>query len=173
MMLGPFLQVSFELGWLRSFFVSWILRWFSLLSRVQLFATPWTVACQPPLFMGFFQARILEWVAISFSRQSSPPRDENWVSFIAGRFFTNWATREALSTEGMTSNTRRRNHKFGMIRVAIGSLDTGQMLKDARRCNSHTLGWNGTLNLHNMGPWVWCRRQSSLQVALHSGMCLK
>ena len=37
------------------------------------------------------------WVAISFSRGSSPPRDWTWVSCIAGIFFTNWATREALS----------------------------------------------------------------------------
>ena len=32
------------------------------------FVTPWTVACQAPLSVGFSQARILEWVAISFSR---------------------------------------------------------------------------------------------------------
>ena len=44
---------------------------------------------------GIFLARILEWAAISFSRGSSPPRDQTWVSCIAGRFFTNWATREA------------------------------------------------------------------------------
>ena len=49
------------------------------LSRVWLLVTPWTVACQAPLPMGFFQARILEWkkkkntraVAISSSRGSS------------------------------------------------------------------------------------------------------
>ena len=41
------------------------------------------------------QARILEWVAIPFSRGSSRPRDWIWVSCIAGRFFTLWATREA------------------------------------------------------------------------------
>ena len=35
-----------------------------------------------------FQARILEWVAISFSRRSSQPRDRTWVSHIAGRYFT-------------------------------------------------------------------------------------
>ena len=35
----------------------------------------WTVALQAPPFMRFFQARILEWVAISFSRGSSQPRD--------------------------------------------------------------------------------------------------
>ena len=44
---------------------------------------------------GIFQARILEWVAISFSRGSSNTREWTWVSRIAGRFFTIWATREA------------------------------------------------------------------------------
>ena len=40
---------------------------------------------------GIFQARILEWVAISFSRGSSQPRDQTQVSHIAGRRFTIWA----------------------------------------------------------------------------------
>ena len=44
---------------------------------------------------GILQARILEWVAISFSRGSSWPRDQTGISCIAGRFFTVWATREA------------------------------------------------------------------------------
>ena len=44
---------------------------------------------------GILQTRILEWVAIPFSRGSSWPRDRSWVSYIAGRFFTIWATREA------------------------------------------------------------------------------
>ena len=43
---------------------------------------------------GIFQARILEWVAISFSRRSSRPRDWTWISCIVGRCFTVWATRE-------------------------------------------------------------------------------
>ena len=37
---------------------------------------------------GIFQARILEWAAISFSRGSSQPRDQTWVSCIADRCFT-------------------------------------------------------------------------------------
>ena len=37
---------------------------------------------------GIFQARILEWVAISFSRGSSQPRDRTRVSHTAGRHFT-------------------------------------------------------------------------------------
>ena len=43
---------------------------------------------------GIFQARILEWGAISFSRGSSRPRDQTWVSCIVGSRFTIWATRE-------------------------------------------------------------------------------
>ena len=45
---------------------------------------------------GILQARILEWVVIPFSRGSSRPRDQTWVSWITGRFFTVWATREVL-----------------------------------------------------------------------------
>ena len=41
---------------------------------------------------GIFQTRILERVAISFSRGSSWPKDQIWVSHIAGRLFTTWAT---------------------------------------------------------------------------------
>ena len=59
-----------------------------LLSRVRLCATPWTVAHQIPLTMGILQARIPEWVAISFSRGSFQPRDQTHVIHIAGGFFT-------------------------------------------------------------------------------------
>ena len=44
------------------------------------------------------QARILEWIAIFFSRESSWPRYRTWVSCIAGRCFTIWATRKAMDT---------------------------------------------------------------------------
>ena len=54
--------------------------------------------CSPPgsAIHGIIQARILMWVAIPFSRGSSQPRNQTRVSCIAGRFFTIWATREAL-----------------------------------------------------------------------------
>ena len=57
--------------------------------------TPKTVAHQALLSILVLQARILEWVVISFSRGSFWPRDQTRVSGIAGRFFTIWATREA------------------------------------------------------------------------------
>ena len=42
---------------------------------------------------GILQVRILEWVAILFSKGSSPPRDQTGVSCLAGRFFTLGAIR--------------------------------------------------------------------------------
>ena len=57
------------------------------------------VDCSPPgsSLHGILQARILEWVAISFSRGSSQPRDRTQVSCIASRCFNLWATRGALT----------------------------------------------------------------------------
>ena len=44
---------------------------------------------------GILQARILQWVAVTFSRESSQPRDRSQVSHIAGGFLTTWATRKS------------------------------------------------------------------------------
>ena len=52
--------------------------------------TPCTVASS---VHGIFQARILEWIAISFSRGPSQPRNQTQVSCTVGRFFTHWAMR--------------------------------------------------------------------------------
>ena len=49
---------------------------------------------------GIFQARILEWFSISFSKESSPPRDQTSISCVscfAGGFFMCWAIQESLS----------------------------------------------------------------------------
>ena len=60
----------------------------AVLNCVQFSEIQWIVACQDPLSMGILQARILEWVAMPFSRGSSQPRDQTQVSCIAGRFLT-------------------------------------------------------------------------------------
>ena len=52
--------------------------------------------CSPPgsSICGILQARILEWVAIPFSRGSSQPRDRTLVSCTVGGLFTVWVTKE-------------------------------------------------------------------------------
>ena len=59
--------------------------------------------CSLPGFSvhGILQARILEWVTISFSKGSSPPKDQTQVSRIGGRCFNLWATREARTSQWM------------------------------------------------------------------------
>ena len=60
--------------------------------------------CSPPgsSINGVFLARVLEWVAISFFRGSSQPRDRTWVSRILSRRLTVWAT--ILIVKGSSQN---------------------------------------------------------------------
>ena len=55
-----------------------------------------------------FQARILQWVTIPFSRESSQPRDRTRVSCIAGRFFSIWDTRDNIPPNSCLSGTQSR-----------------------------------------------------------------
>ena len=88
--------------------------------------------CRPPgsSVHGISQARILEWVATSFSRGTSWPRDWTQVSRIAGRHFTLWATREAIrSREGPYSNMTGvliRKGKFGHTGRRLSCEDGGR-----------------------------------------------
>ena len=57
------------------------------------------------------QARILEWVAILFSRGSDQPKDWTCVSHVTGRLFTVWATREAWICQFYFNSYIEHNHK--------------------------------------------------------------
>ena len=76
------------------FFISWGTSEVKSLSHVQLW-NPMDCSLPSSSVHGIFQTRVLECVAISFSRGSSRPRGWIQVSHIAGRRFTVWATREA------------------------------------------------------------------------------
>ena len=67
------------------------------LHHVWLFWDPMDCSLPGSSVHGILQARILEWVAIPFSRECSQHKDETQVSCTAGRFFTIWATREDLT----------------------------------------------------------------------------
>ena len=57
---------------------------------------------------GILQTRILEWVAIPFSRGSSQPRGWTLVSLIAGEFFTSWTTWEAHVTKLLPMESKEK-----------------------------------------------------------------
>ena len=86
-----------------SFFLSFFEKlwenWESLLSHLKVKVAQLSLTlCDPMVYTvpGILLARILGWVAFPFSRGSFQPRNQTQVSPIAGRFFTSWATREAL-----------------------------------------------------------------------------
>ena len=80
---------------------SWVFSPFILLIMLLLLSCSVMSLCDPidcsparSSVHGIFQARIVEWVAISFSTGSSQSRDWTWVSQAVGRHFAIWATRE-------------------------------------------------------------------------------
>ena len=98
--------------WLKNEVKSWVmvltreimLKWPSVCVLVTQSYTPLCdpVDCSQPgaSVHGIFQGRILEWVAISSSRNPSS-RDQTWVSCIEGRLFTTWATRKVPKWPGI------------------------------------------------------------------------
>ena len=86
---------------------------------------PMDCSLQGSSVCGILQARILEWVAIFFSKGSSWPRDQTQVSCIAVGFFIIWATREeiysflrglCMCTYSVVSNSLQ-SHRFQLTRL--------------------------------------------------------
>ena len=81
---------------------------------------------------GILQAKIREWVAVPFSRGFSQPRNQTWISCIAGRLFTNWATREtppctvgdAKSSESNVRNNGGSSFFFFFFLETLNKVDT-------------------------------------------------
>ena len=69
------------------------LKWSEVAQLCPTLCHPMDCNLQRSSIHGIFQAKVLEWVAISFSRGSSQPRDQTWASHIVGRCFMIWATK--------------------------------------------------------------------------------
>ena len=113
--------------------------------------------CSPPgsSVHGILQARILEWVAISFSRESSWPRDQTKVSRIRGRRFNLWATREARLPKETISKAKWQLSEWEKI-IANETTDKGLISKiykqfiqlNTRKTNNPIKKWGKELNRH-------------------------
>ena len=79
---------------------------------------------------GILQARILEWVAYAFTRESSQLRNLTGVSWIAGEFFINWATKEAWYVRQMADKRKTITVGFHlyMETKSTALIDTDRML---------------------------------------------
>ena len=114
-----------------------ILKWSETAQSCLTLCDPMDCSLQGSSVHGIFQARVLEWIAISFSRGSSQPRDRTRVSSTAGRRFTVWATREEY---------------IYYIYQARKDPDAG---KDWRQEEKGTIGWDGWMASPTQRAWVW------------------
>ena len=80
--------------------------------------------------LGILQARILEWVAFTFSRGSSQCRGWTQVSLIAGRFFTSWATVEALALCGDLNGKEIQKWEGACIFITNSLFCTAELYTD-------------------------------------------
>ena len=109
---------------------------------------------------GILQARILGWVAISFFRGSSSPRNRTWVSCIAGRFFTNWAKREAFLS--------RDHHVRLQIWLSLSSafmyLHLAMLLAPSGKYR-----WGYGVKMSTCLCWVGCRASHQITKCTETG----
>ena len=100
---------------------------------------------------GIFQARVLEWVAIAFSRESSQPTDQTQVSLIVGRGFTIWL------------NGLNPSKYFQICELMLTfKKESWSSLKDDRRSISYLGNWDMEKN------WVFILSFSYEQLLLFS-----
>ena len=97
--------------WKSSVFILIPKKWSEVTQSCPTICNPMDCKLQGSSLHGILQARILEWVAISFSRGSSLPRDRTHISFSAGGFFTaelRW--KPSWSTIGFSCYVYWRRH---------------------------------------------------------------
>ena len=92
---APMFHQYHSFRWVVHLLVSWTIRSEVVQSYPALW-DPMDCSLSGSSVHGIFQARVLEWITIFFSRGSSRPRNRTRVSRIAGRCFTIWATRETI-----------------------------------------------------------------------------
>ena len=106
---------------------------------------------------GIFQARILEWVAISFFRRFSWPRDWTWVSCIVGRHFTIWASREVRAWGGHGWNQACKNKWLNhppLLLLNVWAMSSGVLAPWPSGNNSEGMQlWSGLLVAGEEGQW--------------------
>ena len=109
------------------------------------------VDCSPP----GFQTRILEWVAISFSRGSSWPRDWTWVSCIAGRFFTRLSQQRSSLSQLDTSKPKTGGKKGFFFLLAANKENVGDLSWRSIPQNNKT---------EEVLSWCWSRGEFSIKL---------
>ena len=123
-----FKQISIKKSKSLKFHQMRILKWSEVTQSCLTLCDP--MDCSPPgsSLHGILQARVLESVAISFSRGSSRPRDRTQVSHIPGRRFNLWALRILGSLNSTTFLQKIFYSKYTMKNMCSGASRVSEKL---------------------------------------------
>ena len=111
---------------------------------------------------GILQVRILEWVAFSFSKASSQPRDWTQISCVAGGFFTSWATNLVVFWKPNSWYTLRA-FKGGNININKSIYQDHTFLRNP---NCHLLRLKNSQDaMKNHSSWQLSRSQENIGMA--------
>ena len=140
------------------------------LSCIQLFVTPWTVACQAPLSMGF--SRQEYWSELPFPSPGGSSQFRGWtrVSRIAGRFFTTEPPELTLIKAFSHSHFEPRNHlvKNKILYGAFFFLHVRKLkLRNGKQLAKQS--WGPDLSL---GPSQFSQSLSYRTWAYQAGLCV-
>ena len=106
---GHLMFTKVEIKYLECWFFLWILnstKWSAVAQSCPSLCDPMDCSLAGSSVHGIFQAIVLEWIVISFSRGSSWPRGRTQVSRIVDRRFTVWATREVTELSHLQTDIR-------------------------------------------------------------------
>ena len=102
---------------------------------------------------GVLQARMLEWVAVSYSRGSSWAADWTWVSHIAGRFFTVWSHKRSFRYRKLQQNLCLENINL----VPMWWIKSRESKKESRKTNRAAIAVIGAIMYGSLG-WIEMRK---------------
>ena len=137
---GMFILLILLHTWDLSCYITWVCsylwRWVLVVQLCLTLCDPMSCSPPGPSVIGISQARILERIASPHSRRSSQPRAWPQVSWVAGRFFTIWATREACSyffgmadtVNALSRFNWNRGYNFTILLGRINCLETIESL---------------------------------------------
>ena len=122
---------------------------------------------------GTFQARVLEWIAISFSRGSSQPRDWTRVSRIVDRHFTVWATREGQTNMRYTESLPQLCQPQFPVILSEAILDDNlfntRHMNKPRQDQPNPAKSNWTPHIHDINKNVLLYTPEILWLTMHLG----
>ena len=129
--------------------------------------TPWTVCSTPSSSVSIFQAKILDWVAIPFSKGVSQPKGWTRVSCIVGRFFPLWASRKPRVVTVAKLNTLSAS--LDTVLCSFLTVVCVSLVFSCKNFNFFKTGFDVAVDFLIIPTWCWAHKKHSERHFLMEG----